>query len=67
MIKTKIVSTDSDNKPFIVVDGKEISSEEMDKINPDDIASVNVLKGESATKKYGEKGKNGVIEIIKKQ
>ncbi len=67
VIKTKIVSTGSDNKPFIIVDGKEISSEEMDKINPDDIASINVLKGESATKKYGEKGKNGVIEIIKKQ
>ena len=27
---------------------------------------MNVLKGESAIKKYGEKGKNGVIEISKK-
>lgn len=36
-------------------------------IKPNDIESVNVLKGESATKKYGEKGKNGVIEIITKK
>ena len=28
--------------------------------------SVNVFKGEMAIKKYGEKGKNGVMEITKK-
>jgi TonB-dependent SusC/RagA subfamily outer membrane receptor len=28
---------------------------------------MNVLKGEEATKKYGEKGKNGVIEITTKK
>ena len=41
-------------------------NEEMEKINPSDIESVNVIKGENATKKYGEKGNNGVIEITKK-
>jgi hypothetical protein len=28
---------------------------------------VSVLKGENAIKKYGEKGKNGVIEITTKK
>lgn len=67
VIKTKTVSTNSADKPLVFLDGKEISSEEMDKINPNDIESINVLKGESALKKYGEKGKNGVIEITKKK
>lgn len=47
-------------------DGKEISSTEMKNISPNNILSINVLKGKSAEKKYGDKGNNGVIEIITK-
>ena len=36
-------------------------------INPDDIESVNVLKGESATAIYGKRGENGVILITMKK
>jgi bla regulator protein blaR1 len=36
-------------------------------VKAEDIKSVNVLKGSSATEKYGEKGKAGVIEIETKQ
>lgn len=46
-----------------IVDGKELSKEEVDKINPNTIESIDILKGTSATKLYGEKGKNGVIII----
>lgn len=53
--------------PIFMLDGKEISKEEMEKINPDAIESISVLKGDSAAKKYGEKGANGVIEIILKK
>jgi hypothetical protein len=53
------------NQPIYILNGKEISKEEMSKIDPKSIKSMNVLKGESAIKKYGEEGKNGVIEIIK--
>ena len=56
------------NNPLIVIDGIVSPDTKMDDIDPQTIHSVNVLKGESATAKYGEKGKNGVIEIaIKKQ
>ncbi|MDO8930333.1 MAG: TonB-dependent receptor plug domain-containing protein, partial [Bacteroidota bacterium] len=60
--------TTGGNVPLIVKDGIVSPNLKMDDINPNDIESINVLKGESAIAKYGEKGKNGVLEIaIKKQ
>jgi TonB-dependent SusC/RagA subfamily outer membrane receptor len=56
----------SDGNPLILMNGVAITKEEMDKINPHDIESVNVLKGEQATRLYGEKGKNGVVIITPK-
>jgi hypothetical protein len=53
--------------PLYVVDGKETTKEESSKINPEQIAAVNVLKGEDAAKKYGDKGKFGVVEITLKK
>ena len=41
----------------------EITAKEMESIDPNTIKAINVLKGEAAIEKYGEKGKNGVIEI----
>lgn len=35
-------------------------------MDPEEISSINVIKGTSATKKYGRKGKDGVIEITTK-
>ena len=35
----------------------------MKAISPNDIESINVLKGENAIKKYPEDGKTGVVEI----
>ena len=55
-------------KVLIVIDG-EIRGEGkavMDAINPNQIESMNVLKDEFATEKYGDKGKNGVIEFTMK-
>lgn len=56
-----------ENQPLYILDGKEISQEEMNKIDPTKIESVNVLKDTHATDKYGEKGKNGVVEISSKK
>ncbi len=53
--------------PIYFVDGKEINAGEMKNIPPANIESINVLKGESAKNKYGEKGKNGVVEITMTQ
>src|SRR4030095_9856320 len=56
---------------LFVIDGKERadikSLSGIDSIiKPNEISSINVLKGASAIAKYGEKGKNGVLEIITK-
>jgi hypothetical protein len=50
-----------------VIDGKEMESGSMKDVDPNTIKSINVLKGENAVKKYGDKGKNGVIEITTKK
>jgi serine protease Do len=56
----------SNEQPLIVVDGKIETAAKMDDYNPNNIQSMNVLKGESATKKYGKKGEKGVVEITLK-
>ncbi|MGB3005951.1 MAG: M56 family metallopeptidase [Chitinophagaceae bacterium] len=65
IIEVPIKTTFSDIKgnPLIVVDGVIIKNGELDKINPNSIQSINVLKGNSAVTLYGEKGSNGVIII----
>ncbi len=52
-------------KPLIVVNGV-VGEVGLEKISPESILSMTVLKDGEATKKYGEKGKDGVIEIITK-
>ena len=51
------------NKPLIIADNKEITSDDLEKINPDDINSMSILKDAASKKLYGEKGSNGVIII----
>ncbi|WP_190809425.1 M56 family metallopeptidase [Flagellimonas sp. S3867] len=60
-------SSDSKQKPIYFVDGKKAKEKDVEKLSPDDIESINVLKGDGAIKKYGKKAKNGVIEIITKK
>lgn len=56
------------NKPLIVMDGKIMDKgKNLNEIDPDSIESINVLKGKSAQEKYGDKGANGVIEIVTKK
>jgi hypothetical protein len=52
---------------LFIIDGKEMQSESMKDIDPTTIKSINVLKGETAVKLYGEKGKMGVVEITTKK
>ena len=54
-------------KPLIVIDGVITSEINLNDLNPNNIQSMNVLKGEKATAKYAEKGANGVVEITTKK
>lgn len=61
---------DADQKPLIVIDGKpktDISSDNpLTDMDPNDIESITVLKGSSATALYGKGGQNGVILVTTK-
>ncbi len=51
----------------IILDGKRVSQLEIDKINPDDIAKMRVLKGTAALETFGVDGKDGVLIITTKK
>ena len=67
--KVKIKIDSNKMKPIIIIDGEEMDLDfDMSSIDPDSIESINVLKGQKALQKVGEKGSNGVIMIqMKKQ
>ncbi len=53
--------------PLFIVDGKEMSKEEFEGLSPGKIEKVEVLKGEAATKEFGDRAKDGVIRITTKK
>lgn len=57
----------SANPPLAIVDGVTTTMEFLNGINPDEIQSIEVLKGTEATAKYGDKAKEGVILITRKK
>jgi beta-lactamase regulating signal transducer with metallopeptidase domain len=65
--KVVVKMSDTDAKPLYVIDGALQEKVELNDINPKNIESIKVLKGEVALKKFGEKGKNGVILITLKK
>ena len=67
--KVKIKIDSNKMKPIIIIDGEEMGLDfDMSSIDPDSIESINVLKGQKALQKVGDKGSNGVIMIqMKKQ
>ncbi|MBN8685768.1 MAG: hypothetical protein J0M10_02075 [Chitinophagales bacterium] len=54
-------------QPLYVINGDISTKEAMDHLKPEQIESIDVLKGEKATAVYGDKGKNGVLVIKTKQ
>lgn len=60
-----IRSHSGDNAPLYVVDGVPVPA--INRLNPNDIESVNVLKGANAAALYGSEGVNGVLIITTKK
>ncbi|WP_295367711.1 TonB-dependent receptor [uncultured Prevotella sp.] len=52
--------------PLIIMDGMEISPEDLNHLDPDVIESFSILKDASATAMYGSRGANGVLIITTK-
>lgn len=65
-VETDIELPNEDNILYIL-DGKEISKPDLVKVySKETVSSIAVLKGKEAIEKYGEKGTNGVVEVISK-
>ena len=73
-------SVNAENAPVFYVDGVRFSSNQrgtygvsgqsrnpLDALNPDDIESIEVIKGPAASTLYGAEAANGVIQIITKK
>ena len=54
------------NQPTIILDGTEITMQELYDLDMNEVENINVLKDASATALYGSKAANGVIVITRK-
>jgi TonB-dependent SusC/RagA subfamily outer membrane receptor len=52
---------------LILIDGEKKTKKELDALSPDQIKSVQVLKGDALIKEYGAEAKDGVIKITTKK
>lgn len=59
---------DGDDAPVIFVDGERVEGGvgALDDLSPDEIESIEVIKGPAAAEAYGEEGREGVIRITTK-
>lgn len=48
---------------LIRINGREASKEDVERLESGKIKRMEVYKGDEAVKRYGEKGRNGVVEI----
>ena len=62
-----ITSFGTSNNPLILIDGLEVSSYDLARIEPDNIASFSIMKDATATSLYGARGANGVILVTTKE
>lgn len=53
--------------PLILIDGVEMSSYDLSRLQVDDIASFSIMKDATATALYGARGANGVILVSTKE
>lgn len=65
-VTIKGIGSSSNQKIIYIVDGKEINSGDFNKIHPNDIERIDVLKDKKAIEKYGDKAKDGVIVVTTK-
>jgi TonB-linked SusC/RagA family outer membrane protein len=53
--------------PLILIDNNEVTTDELVRLQPDDIASFSIMKDATATALYGSRGANGVILVTTKE
>jgi TonB-linked SusC/RagA family outer membrane protein len=53
--------------PLILIDGVELTTADLGRLNTDDIASFSIMKDATSTALYGARGANGVILVTTKE
>lgn len=54
------------SSPLILIDGVELTTDDLARLNPDDIESFSILKDATSTAIYGARGANGIIMVTTK-
>ena len=58
---------DAKKDPLILIDGIELTTDDLARLNTDDIAAFSIMKDATATALYGARGANGVILVTTKE
>jgi TonB-linked SusC/RagA family outer membrane protein len=62
-VRVRGISSFQNNDPLYIIDGTPVEDSYVNFLNPEDIASIQVLKDASAASIYGSRASNGVIVI----
>lgn len=62
-----ITTFGANTNPLILIDNIELTSTDLARLQPDDIASFSIMKDATATALYGARGANGVILVTTKR
>lgn len=61
-----ITTFGTNTSPLILIDGMELTTTDLARLQPDDIASFSIFKDATSTAVYGARGANGVILVTTK-
>ena len=61
------ISTVNDNSPLFVIDGLVADGGSFDKLNPNDIENISILKDAGTAAIYGSRSSNGVVLVTTKK
>ncbi len=64
-VKIRGIGSNGDSQPLYIVDGMQVGS--LDFLNPNDIASMEVLKDAASAAIYGSRAANGVVLVTTKK
>jgi TonB-linked SusC/RagA family outer membrane protein len=62
-----ITTFGANTNPLILIDNVELTTTDLARLQPDDIASFSIMKDATATALYGARGANGVILVTTKR
>lgn len=62
-----ITTFGTNTRPLILIDGIELTTTDLARLQTDDIATFSIMKDATATALYGARGANGVILVTTKQ